>query len=205
MIMQIGPDWTQASENERVEALVAQGVNAPFHLSLATLPAQTGFTKRSARAWGVNVINFGTDTEETDHRILCSGNRCQAGGNGRYGSADRDDGAARGKILNVLEGTGRPQYGAQKGRRVEEVVANYPDVEIVQGDRRHPRTREEAVTQIESALTANLGEIDGIICTGTGDQRWYDPGFGRLFMSSREQTNISMPSELIPRRRYEGN
>lgn len=162
VIMQIGPDWTQASENERVEALVAQGVNA---LSIYPCDASgaNGLYEEISESMGVNVINFGTDTEKPTTASFAVGTDVkQAAMDATEALIEMMGG--KGKILNVLEVLEDPNTALRK-EGVEEVVANHPDVEIIQ-EIAGIQNQEEAVTQIESALTANLGQIDGIICTG---------------------------------------
>lgn len=70
----------------------------------------------------------------------------------------------KGNILNVLEVLEDPNTALRK-EGVEEAVAKYPDVKIIQ-EVAGIKNQEEAVSKIESALTANMGEIDAIVCTG---------------------------------------
>ena len=70
----------------------------------------------------------------------------------------------KGNILNVLEVLEDPNTALRK-EGVEEAVAKYPDIKIIQ-EIAGIKTQEEAVSKIESALSANVGEIDGIVCTG---------------------------------------
>lgn len=162
VIIQIGPDWTQASENEKVEALVAQGVNA---LSIYPCDASgaNGLYEEIHEKMGVNVINFGTDTAKpTAASFAVATDVKQAAKDATEALIEMMGG--KGKILNVLEVLEDPNTALRK-EGIEEVVAQYPDVEIVQ-EIAGIKTQEEAVSKIESAISANLDEIDGIICTG---------------------------------------
>lgn len=162
VIIQIGPDWTQASENEKVEALVAQGVNA---LSIYPCDASgaNGLYEEISEKMGVNVINFGTDTAKPTTASFAVGTDVkQAAMDATEALIEMMGG--KGKILNVLEVLEDPNTAFRK-EGVEEVVANYPDVEIIQ-EIAGIKTQEEAVSKIESALSANMGDINGIICTG---------------------------------------
>lgn len=162
VIIQIGPDWTQASENEKVEALVAQGITG---LSIYPCDASgaNGLYEEINEKMGVNVINFGTDTEKpTAASFAVATDVKQAAMDATEAVIEMMGG--KGKILNVLEVLEDPNTALRK-EGVEEVVAKYPDVEIIQ-EIAGIKTQEEAVSKIESALSANMGEINGIICTG---------------------------------------
>lgn len=70
----------------------------------------------------------------------------------------------KGKIVNVLEVLEDANTVLRK-EGVEEVVAKYPDVEIVQ-EISGMKSVEEAIEKIENAISANIDDIDGIIATG---------------------------------------
>ena len=162
VIIQIGPDWTQASENEKVEALVAQGVDA---LSIYPCDASgaNGLYEEIHEKMGVNVINFGTDTAKPTSASFAVGTDVkQAAKDATEALIEMMGG--KGKILNVLEVLEDPNTALRK-EGIEEVVAEHPDVEIIQ-EIAGIKTQEDAVSKIESAISANLGKIDGIICTG---------------------------------------
>ena len=162
VIIQIGPDWTQASENEKVEALVAQGVTA---LSIYPCDAAgaNGLYEEIHETKGVNVINFGTDTAKPSQAQFAVGTDVkQAAIDATEAVIEMMGG--KGTILNVLEVLEDPNTALRK-EGVEEAVANHPDVEIIQ-EIAGIKTQEDAVSKIESALTANLGKIDAIVCTG---------------------------------------
>jgi len=162
VIIQIGADWTQASENEKVEALIAQGVNA-----LAIYPCDAsganGLYEEITEKMDVNVVNFGTDTSHpTTASFAVATDVKQAAYDATVALIEMM--GEEGNILNVLEVLEDPNTALRK-EGVEEAVANYPNVEIIQ-EIAGIQTQEEAVNKIESALSANLGKIDGMICTG---------------------------------------
>lgn len=162
VIIQVGPDWTQASENEKVEALIAQGVNA---LSIYPCDASgaNGLYQEIHEKMGVNVINFGTDTAHpTDASFAVATDVEQAAYDAAKGVIEMMGG--KGNILNVLEVLEDPNTALRKVG-VERAVAEYPDVKIIQ-EIAGIKTQEEAVSKIESALSANVGKVDGIVCTG---------------------------------------
>lgn len=162
VIIQIGPDWTQASENEKVEALVAQGVNA---LSIYPCDASgaNGLYEEIHEKKGVNVINFGTDTAKPTAASFAVATDVKQAAYDATEAVIKMMGE-EGNILNVLEVLEDPNTALRK-EGVEEAVANYPNVTIIQ-EIAGIKTQEEAVSKIESALSANIGNIDGIVCTG---------------------------------------
>ena len=162
VIIQVGPDWTQASENEKVEALIAQGVNA---LSIYPCDASgaNGLYQEIHDKMGVNVINFGSDTAHpTSASFAVATDVEQAAYDAAKGVIDMMGG--KGNLLNVLEVLEDPNTALRK-TGVERAAAEYPDVKIIQ-EIAGIKTQEEAVSKIESALSANAGKIDGIVCTG---------------------------------------
>jgi len=162
VIIQVGPDWTQASENEKVEALIAQGVNA---LSIYPCDASgaNGLYEEIHEKMGVNVINFGTDTAHpTAASFAVATDVEQAAYDAAKGVIELMGG--KGNILNVLEVLEDPNTALRK-IGVERAAAEYPDVKIIQ-EIAGIKTQEEAVSKIESALSANVGKVDGIVCTG---------------------------------------
>lgn len=157
----LGPDWTQDAQNQSVEAIAASGVEG-FAIYPAD-PSGANGLYADLRDAGRYVVNFGTSTvqptpasfavatdvktaamDATEHLIQVMGEE--------------------GAILNVLEVVTDANTVLRK-QGIEEVVAKYPNVEIAQeiGDM---TSIEESLEKIESALAAQAGDIDGIICTG---------------------------------------
>jgi ribose transport system substrate-binding protein len=161
VIMQIGTDWTQASENEKVEALVAQGVNALSIYPCDAAGANGLYEEITAR--GVNVINFGTDTARPNTASFSVGTDVRQAAYDAAEAVIKMMGE-KGNIINVLEVLEDPNTALRKVG-VEEAVAKYPDVAIIQ-EIAGIKTQEEAVNKIESALSANVGKVNGIVCTG---------------------------------------
>lgn len=161
VIMQIGPDWTQASENEKVEALVAQGVNALSIYPCDAAGANGLYEEITAR--GVDVINFGTDTERPNTVSFSVGTDVKQAAFDAAEAVIKMMGE-EGNIINVLEVLEDPNTALRK-EGVEEAVAKYPNVTIIQ-EVAGIKTQEEAVSKIESVLSANAGQVNGIVCTG---------------------------------------
>ena len=161
VIIQYGPDWTQASENEKVEALVAQGVNA-----LVIYPSDASGANglyEEIKAHGVNIVNFGSDTERPNASDFAVATDVKQAAIEACESLIQMMGG-KGNILNVLEVLEDPNTALRK-IGIEETVAKYPGVNIIQ-EIAGIQNQEEAVNKIESALSANVGKVDGMIATG---------------------------------------
>ncbi len=159
--MQIGPDWTQASQNEKVEALAAQGMTALSIYPCDASGANGLYEELTAR--GIHVINFGTDTGKPTTASFAVATDVQQAAYDATEVVIHMMGK-KGNILNVLEVLEDPNTTLRK-KGVEECVAKYPDVKIIQ-EVAGIKTLEEGVDKIESALSANAGQVDGIVCTG---------------------------------------
>lgn len=158
---QIGSDWTQATQNEQVEALAAKGVNAITIYPADASGANALYEELTSR--GAKITNFGTSTiEPTTASFAVATDVKQAA----YDATEYviKQMGEKGKILNVLEVLTDPNTVLRK-QGVEECVAKYPDVQIAQ-EVAGITTAEEAVTKIQDALSANAGQIDGIVNTG---------------------------------------
>jgi ribose transport system substrate-binding protein len=161
VIYDVGPDWSVAIQNERVEALVAQGITG---LSIyPSDPVATNGLYEEIMAVGVNVINYAADTVRPNAS--------------KFGVATDVYEAAytactklielmggKGSILNVLELLEDPNTVLRK-KAIDDCIAAHPEVKLIQ-EIAGIKTTVEAVSKIESALSANVGKIDGIITTG---------------------------------------
>lgn len=157
----MGSDVAQSAQNEEVEALVAQGVNA-----LSIYPADAAGANslyEEITAHGVNVVNFGCATNTPTTASFTVGTDVKQAAMDAAEELIKMMGE-KGNILNVLEVLEDPNTAIRKAG-VEEVVAKYPDVKIVQ-EVGGIKSQEEAVQKIETALSSNAGNIDGIVCTG---------------------------------------
>jgi ribose transport system substrate-binding protein len=180
---QVGPDMEQSSQNERVEALAAQGVNALSIYPSDPSGANALYEELTAR--GMKIVNFGTSTTEpTTASFAVATDVKQAA----YDACEYliEQMGGKGSILNVLEVISDPNTILRR-EGIEECVANYPDVSIVQ-EISDINSSEEAVVKIESGFSANASKIDGIICTGyattvgltTVLENYYDQGGDRV-------------------------
>lgn len=158
---QIGPDWTQDSQTQNVEALAAVGYKG-FSIYPSDPSGANGLYEELTER-GNFVVNFGTTTiQPTTASFAVATDVKYAAMVATETLIDLMGG--KGNILNVLEVVTDANTILRK-EGVEEVVAKYPDVNIIQeiGDM---TSIEEAMEKIENAMAANIDKLDGIICTG---------------------------------------
>ena len=158
---QIGPDWIQDSETQNVEALAAKGYDAFTIYPTDPTGANSLYEELTER--GKFVTNFGTSTSlPTTASFAVATDVKVAAMQAAEFLIEKMGG--EGQILNVLEVLTDANTKLRK-EGIEEVVAKYPNVLIIQevGD---ITSIEEGMDKIESAISANREEIDGIICTG---------------------------------------
>lgn len=156
----LGQDWTQDNENQNVEAMAAQGYNA-FSIYPADVTAAVGlYEELTAR--GIDVVDFGQATAQPTPASFYVGTQLKEAAMQATEELIKSMGG-KGNILNVLEVPSENTLLRKAG--VEEVVAKYPDVKIIQevGDM---STIEDSTEKVQSAMAANLDKIDGIIATG---------------------------------------
>ena len=159
--IQLGNDWEQATETEKVEALVAQGANA-----LSIYPADASGANGlydEITAQGVDVINFGADVNHPTNASFAVATDVKQAAYEACAALIEMMGE-KGSIINVLEVL-EDSNTAKRKEGVEQAVAEYPDVEIIQ-EVAGIGSVEEAVSKIENSLSANAGQVNGIICTG---------------------------------------
>jgi len=158
---QIGTDWTQPTENEQVEALVAQGYQGLMIFPLDAAGANALYEEVVAQ--GVYVCNFGAQTQEPTPASFTVATDVKAAA---MAAAEKVCEAMdyEGGILNVLEVVTDPNTILRK-EGVEEVAAKYDGVEIVQtiGDM---TAIEECTEKISNALAAQGDAVNGIVTTG---------------------------------------
>jgi ribose transport system substrate-binding protein len=158
---QIGVEMTQDSENNSIEALAAQ--NYRGFLVYPVDPSGANGLYQELAAHKVAVVNFGTSTVLPTPASFAVATDVKAAARTATENLIRLMGD-KGNIINVLEVLADANTVLRK-QGVEEVVAAHPGVKIIQevGDM---STIEEASQKLESAISANLGKADGIICTG---------------------------------------
>lgn len=161
VLKQIGQEWTQDNQNQNVEALAAKGYNA-FSIYPVDASATNGLYEELADR-GIHVVSFGTSTlqpttasfavatDVKDAAMIATEKLIELMG-------------GKGNILNVLEVVEDANTILRK-EGIEEVVAKYPDVHIIQ-EVAGIQTVEEGTEKIQNAIAARINEIDGVVCTG---------------------------------------
>lgn len=158
---QVGPDWTQAAQNENMEALAAQGYKY-FSVYPTDASGANGLYEELTDR-GNTIINFGSSTLlPTTASFAVATDVKTAAMQATEELIEMMGG--KGKIVNVLEVLEDANTVLRK-EGIEEVVAQYPDVEIIQ-EISGMKSVEEAIEKIENAISANIDEVDGIIATG---------------------------------------
>lgn len=158
---QFGPDWEQGSQNERVEALAAQGYNL-FSIYPTDASGANGLYEELT-ANGIRVINFGASTLEPTTASFVVATDVKTAAKQATEELIKAMGG-KGKIINVLEVLEDSNTVLRK-EGIEEVVAQYPDVEIIQ-EISGMNSVEEAVEKIGNAVSANIEQVDGLVATG---------------------------------------
>ena len=192
----IGTEWTQDIENQMVEAKMAEGKNL-FYIFGADTTGANGLYKEIYENGGkvVNYAGLMNDPQESA-ATLASDVYNQA-----YNSAKELISlmGEKGKIVNVLEQlTDVNTQKRQKG--IEDAVAEYPDVEIVQTVA-DISSADQGYEKVSDAIAANAG-INGIITTGgtasiglanaLNDYYGTNPDAEHIFAASMDQSNEVM-------------
>lgn len=158
---QIGPDWTQDSQTQNVETLAAMGYNG-FSIYPSDPSGANGLYEELTGR-GAFIVNFGTSTVQPTTASFAVATDVQYAAEVATKKLIELMGG-KGNILNILEVVTDANTVLRK-QGIEKVVAKYPDVKIIQeiGDM---TSIEEAMEKIDNAMSANMGNIDGVICTG---------------------------------------
>jgi ribose transport system substrate-binding protein len=158
---QIGPDWKQDSQNQRMEALAAQGFNA-FSVYPAEASGANGLYEELTQR-GIHIANFGTSTAQPTTASFAVATDVKAAAMAATEELIKAMGG-KGNIINVLEVLTDPNTILRK-QGIEEVVAKYPDVKIIQ-EVAGMENVDQATVKVGDALAANIDTVDGIIATG---------------------------------------
>lgn len=158
---QIGPDWTQDSQTQNLETLAAKGYTG-FSVYPSDPSGANGVYEELVDR-GANIVNFGTSTLEPTPASFAVATDVKFAAMVAAEELIKLMGG-EGQILNVLEVITDANTKLRK-EGIEEVVAKYPGVTIVQ-EISDMASIEEATEKIDNAIAAKRDEIDGIICTG---------------------------------------
>ena len=161
VFVQLGTDWTQDTENIFLEGLVADGYNAIFSAGMDASGANSIYEEIIAQ--GVPVINYATSVIAPTPVAFNLATDVKKAAMASTEAVIKAMGE-KGGLLNILEYVEDPNTILRK-QGVEEVVAKYPDVKIVQtiGDM---SAIEECTEKISNAMAALGDEINGMVTTG---------------------------------------
>ena len=161
VLKQIGQEWTQDNQNQNVEALAAKGYKA-FSIYPVDASATNGLYEELTDR-GIYVVSFGTSTLQPTTASFAVATDVKAAAMTATEKLIELMGG-KGNILNVLEVVEDANTILRK-EGIEQVVAKYPDVKIIQ-EVAGIKTVEEGTEKIQNAISARINEIDGVICTG---------------------------------------
>jgi ribose transport system substrate-binding protein len=160
-VLQVGPDWTQDSENQGMQALFAKG-SRYFTVYPSDANGANALYEELTKQ-GATIVNFGGSTAEPTPAKLVFATDVKAAA-GQAAEALIKTMGGKGNIINVLEVLEDPNTVLRK-QGIEEVVAKNPGVKIIQ-EISGMKSAEEAVQKVTDAIAANSGTVDGIIATG---------------------------------------
>ena len=144
-----------------MEALAAKGFNA-FSVYPADASGANGLYEELT-AHGIHIVNFGTSTAQPTTASFAVATDVKAAAMAATEELIKAMGG-KGNIINVLEVLEDPNTVLRK-QGIEEVVAKYPDVKIIQ-EVAGMTSVDEAIQKVGDALAANIDTVDGIIATG---------------------------------------
>lgn len=158
---QIGPDWTQPSETQNLEALAAKNYKY-FAVYPSDGSGANGVYEELTKR-GIKIINFGASTVQPTTASLYVGTDVKMAAMEAAEALIKLMGG-KGNIINVLEVLEDSNTILRK-QGIEEVLKKYPDVKIVQ-EISGMKSTEDAIEKVDSAIAANIEKVDGIIATG---------------------------------------
>jgi ribose transport system substrate-binding protein len=159
--VQVGNEFTQDLENQNVEGIIAQGYKAITMYPVDANGANGLYKELTDN--GVFVLSYATSSNlPTTASFAVATDVYEAA----KVAAERliKEMGEKGNIINIIESVQDPNTIKRK-KGVEEVVAKYPKVKILQ-EITSGLALEEATEAIGNVLSARLNEIDGMIATG---------------------------------------
>ena len=161
VFVQYGTDWAQETENQFIEGLVAQGYNNLIVYPIDITGANSLYEEITAQ--GVHVVNEGAPTALPTTASATVATDVKAAAMTACEKVIEGLGE-EGNILDILELVEDTNTKLRKDG-IEEVVANYPDVKIIQ-EIAGLTSQEEATEKISNAIAALGNDLDGMITTG---------------------------------------
>lgn len=157
----IGPDFTQESENERIEALLSMGYKY-FGIFGVDGAGSNGLYQEIVDAGGI-ANNLGWDsTQPTPASHLISTDIGKSAEMGMEYLAEQM--GYKGKVMACYGPIVDTTFPTRQNA-VNSVIEKYPDMEIAV-ELTDMITNEDALMKMEDGITSHKGEIDGIISLG---------------------------------------
>ena len=158
---QVGPDWSAESQARGIKALVNSGYR--YFSVYPASASDTNLLYLEIAKLGAVAANFGASTLLPTKAAFFIGTPIKEAAKYATEILIKNMGGS-GSILNVLEVLEDANTALRK-EGIEEIVAKYPGVNIIQeiGD---IQSQDEAVAEVGKAFATNIGRIDGIIATG---------------------------------------
>ncbi len=181
IISQVGTDWSMTTQLEQVEAMMAQDFDA---ISLYPVDAAgSNVLFEDMAAMGIYGIGYGAQVELPTQAEFILATDVKAAAMAATEKVIKTMGE-EGNILNILEFVEDPNT-VLRDEGINEVVDQYPDVEIIQTIA-NLASIEEAYEQIESAIAGLGDDLHGMVTTG------YNPTVGAAqVLSEMENDRIA--------------
>jgi ribose transport system substrate-binding protein len=159
--VQVGNEFTQDLENQNVEGIIAQGYKAITMYPVDANGANGLYKELTDK--GVFVLSYATSSNLPTTASFAVATDVYEAAKVATERLIKEMGG-KGRIINIIESVQDPNTIKRK-KGVEEVVAKYPDVTILQ-EITSGLGLEEATEAIGNVLSARLNEIDGMVATG---------------------------------------
>lgn len=154
-----GANYDQTKQENQVDNMLTQGIDA---LILIAVSSNMSSTVEKVKAEGIPVVCY--DNYITDAPLDAYLDRDNKAAGVMQMEAAMDAIGGTGKIAIIHgEPTSSVVLGMKEG--YDEVLANYPDVEVVLEQYCEAYSAEKALKYAENALSANDNDIQAIICT----------------------------------------
>jgi ribose transport system substrate-binding protein len=161
VLIKVGTDFTQEHENENVEGMIAQGYDAITMYPVDANGANGLYKELTDN--GVYVLSYATSSNQPNTASFAVATDVYDAAKVACERLIQEMGE-EGKIINIIESVEDPNTILRK-KGVEEVVAEYPNVEILQ-EIVSGLGLEEATEAIGNVLSTKINDIDGMIATG---------------------------------------
>lgn len=152
-------NYDQTKQENQVDNLLTQGIDA---LILIAVSSNMSATVEKVKAEGIPVVCYDNFIQDAPLDAYLDRDNKEAGKMQMQAAMDAIGGEGKIAIIHG-EPTSSVVLGMKEG--YDEVLAEYPDVEVVLEQYCEAYSAEKALKYAENALSANNDDIDAIICT----------------------------------------